>query len=269
VSHLFVTGMSGFLGSEVARRAVASGWIVTGTYYKQRIDIAGTTSVAVDIRDPEAVDAVFARTRPDAVVHTAYLRSGPASEATIVAGTLHVAAAARRRRARMVHMSTDLVFGGRAEPYGVDDRPDPVDDYGRAKAAAERLMGDSERAVIVRSSLLYSDVRPCPAVQMVTEAVPDRRFFVDEYRCPTLVEQLADGLVELAADETTGILHLNAGEVVSRYDFARLIAAHRGVAPVAPGTAADYETPRPGRVALIPSVPGYVDVSEVLRPRSS
>jgi dTDP-4-dehydrorhamnose reductase len=263
--------MSGFLGGEVARRALASGWLVTGTYHCRPVEVAGATTVALDVRDAEAVEAVCEQSRPDAVVHTAYVKDGVASEATIVAGTSHVAAAARRHRTRLVHMSTDLVFGGRAEPYGVDDRVDPVDDYGRAKATAERLVGDHERAVVVRSSLLYSIARPCPAVQMVTDAGRGTRFFVDEYRCPTLVEELAAGLVRLAGDDTTGIVHLNAVEVVSRYEFARLIAAHFGVPveTVGAGTAAAHGTPRPGRVALSPSVPGYLGVSEVLRPRSS
>jgi dTDP-4-dehydrorhamnose reductase len=271
VPHLVITGISGFLGGEVARRAMAAGWVVTGTYHRRPVEMAGATTAALDVRDPEAVAAVFDRTRPDAVVHTAYVKGGDEGEATIVAGTAHVAASARRHRARLVHVSTDVVFGGRSEPYGVDDRVDPIDDYGRAKAAAERLVRDEERAVIVRTSLLYSIVRPCLAVQMVTEAGADRRFFVDEFRCPTLVEDLAVGLVALAADATTGVVHLNAAEVVSRYEFARLIAAHHGMAAdtVTAGSAAAFGTNRPGRVVLTPSVPGYRDVSDVLKPHSS
>jgi dTDP-4-dehydrorhamnose reductase len=271
VPKLLVTGMSGFLGAEVARRATGRGWVVTGTHHRRPVAVGGVTSVALDVRDAEAVAELFERVRPDAVVHTAYVKGGPASEATIVAGTAHVVTAARRQHARLVHMSTDLVFGGRAEPYGPHDRPDPVDDYGRAKAAAERLVGDDERAVVVRSSLLYSVTRPCPAVQMVTQAGPDSRFFVDEYRCPTLVEDVADGLVTLAANDATGVVHLNANEVVSRYDFACLIAAHTGMAIeiVTPGSASTHAIRRPGRVALTPSVLGYRNASEVLRPRSS
>ncbi len=245
--------------------------MVTGTFHQRPVEIAGATSVALDVRDAEAVAAVFDRARPDAVVHTAYVKGTETSETTIVAGTSHIAAAARRHGARLVHMSTDAVFAGRPEPYGVEDRVDPVDDYGRAKAAAERVAGGDGRAVIVRSSLLYSVVRPCPVVQMVTEAGPDSRFFVDEYRCPTLVEDLAVGLVRLAAEDTSGVVHLNAAEAVSRYEFACLIAAHYGMATdtVTAGTAAAYGAPRPGRLVLTPSVRGYRGVSEVLTRRSS
>jgi dTDP-4-dehydrorhamnose reductase len=106
---------------------------------------------------------------------------------------------------------------------------------------------------------------------MVIGAGPNSRFFVDEFRCPTLVEELAAGLVALAGDETTGVVHANAAEVVSRYDFARLVAAHEGLAAdaVRPGTLASHPAPRPGRVALVPSTTGYRNVSDVLRPRSS
>jgi dTDP-4-dehydrorhamnose reductase len=112
VSNLVVTGMSGFLGGEVARQAVARGWVVTGTHYRRAIEIVGATSSALDVRDPHAVAALFERVRPDAVVHTAYVKDGPAREATIVDGTAHVVAVARRHDVRIVHVSTDLVFAG-------------------------------------------------------------------------------------------------------------------------------------------------------------
>jgi nucleoside-diphosphate-sugar epimerase len=59
VPHLLVTGISGFLGGEVARCAVAGGWSVTGTYHRRPIEITGATSVALDVRDSEGVAAVF------------------------------------------------------------------------------------------------------------------------------------------------------------------------------------------------------------------
>jgi dTDP-4-dehydrorhamnose reductase len=207
--------------------------------------------------------------RPDAVVHTASVQHGQDSEATIVAGTANVAGAGPD--VRLVHVSTDMVFGGRPAPYGVDDAPDPIDEYGRAKATAEEMLAGHERAVVVRPSLLYSIERPCPAVAMVLEARTECHFFVDEYRCPTLVEDLAAGLVALAASTETGVVHLNAPEAVSRFEFARLVAAHYGVAvsEVQAGRAADHATPRPGRVVLVPSAGGYRGVRDVLTPRSS
>src|SRR3954469_20076047 len=140
---LLVTGATGFLGGEVARQASARGWNVVG--------LAG--SADFDIRDAEAVAAAFERSRPDRVIHTAYRQD---DRTVTFDGAVNVATAAARVNARLVHVSTDVVFSGRLHrPYRETDRPDPVTEYGQAKADAERAIADvAPGAAIVRTSLL-------------------------------------------------------------------------------------------------------------------
>src|SRR3954454_9233902 len=124
-SRLLVTGATGYLGSEVAPQASARGWQV----------IALRGSAELDIRDGDAVAAAFERLRPERVIHTAYRQ---ADRSVTFDGTVNVARAAARARARLVHVSTDVVFSGRLHrPYREADRLDPITDYGRAKADAE------------------------------------------------------------------------------------------------------------------------------------
>ena len=94
---------------------------------------------------------------PDVIVHTAYRRDGPTAQAVTVDGTAHVANAAVAQGARLLHLSTDVVFDGRAgRPYREPDRLCPVSDYGRAKTAAEHLVRTiAPGALIVRTSLIY------------------------------------------------------------------------------------------------------------------
>ena len=78
------------------------------------------------------------RCGPACVIHTAYARDGAGAWATNVEGARNVATAAAAAGARLIHVSTDVVFGGDAgRPYVESDLPDPVTDYGRSKAAAE------------------------------------------------------------------------------------------------------------------------------------
>jgi dTDP-4-dehydrorhamnose reductase len=195
----------------VARQAGARGWDVVGP--------AG--SAELDIRDAEAVMAAIGRLHPDRVIHTAYRQD---DRSVTFDGTVNVAAAAAAVHARLVHVSTDVVFSGRLHrPYREGDRLDPITDYGRAKADAEAAVaGLAPGAAIVRTSLLL----PGPHVQAALEPTYD--FFDDEFRCPAAVEDVAAALIEVAHLPVVGPLHVAGADAVSRYQLALLIAAAHG-----------------------------------------
>ena len=191
------------------------------------------------------------------MIHAAYQRSGPEAMTTIVEGSANVAAAAAAAGARLVHVSTDLVFGGSPSHYGEAAPLSPVDAYGRAKAAAEAAVAAGcPGAVIARPSLLYGDEQLSPAQQAVLDAVDGvhpMAFFTDEVRCPSHVVDVAAALVILCERrEVTGPLHLGGPEALSRYELACLVAAWAGRAPelVHPARQADHDVPRPGHVVL-------------------
>ena len=96
---------------------------------------------------PSQSRSFFRRVRPEIVIHTAYLQDGPGAHEITVDGAENVARAAAAVGARLVHLSTDVVFDGRkGAPYVEDDPLSPVTDYGRAKAEAEgRVAGRTRR----------------------------------------------------------------------------------------------------------------------------
>ncbi len=141
--RLLVTGgRTGYLGRHVVAAAAQH-------------DVVAVGSADADVRDPAAVDALVDRHRPDAVVHTAYVQSDP--EVT-GAGAVHVARAAARVGARLVLVSSDVVFGGRPVPYDESATPDPVSAYGEAKVLAETAaLASGEDVVVARTSLILGD----------------------------------------------------------------------------------------------------------------
>ena len=204
--RLLVTGGAGYLGSEVCRLAVEAGHDVVATQFRNPPPYG--RALELDIREPFDAEA-------DVVVHTAYVQ---ADADTIVRGTRNVAAAAQRAGARMIHLSTDLVFDGERAPYAEEDEAQPVSEYGRAKLEAERFVD----GLVVRTSLLYG--RPGgPQEELASrrEAV----FYEDEIRCPTRVDELAAALLELAGSSVNGVLHVAAPDAISRVELARLLGA--------------------------------------------
>jgi dTDP-4-dehydrorhamnose reductase len=176
----------------------------------------------------------FLKHGPDAVIHTAYAMG---DEETIVRGSANVALAAHRAGARLVHLSTDLVFDGeQGAPYTEDDEPRPVMAYGQHKLDAERLVARAHPdALIVRTSLLLG---PPDGPQEELARRDDVEFYEDEIRTPIRVRDLAAALLELARRDIPGILHVAGAEAVSR---AELAARLRG------GPVRTSGSPRTGR----------------------
>jgi dTDP-4-dehydrorhamnose reductase len=235
--RLLVTGgRSGYLGRHVVQAA-------------SRHDVVAVGSADADLRDREAVRGLLERHRPDAVVHTAYVQSDREVTAT---GTAHLASAAASVGARVVLVSSDVVFGGSDRPYPESAPTDPVSPYGEAKVAAEAaVLTTCPGAVVARTSLILGDGASKHERLFHSLALgADGALFEDERRCPVHVGDLAAALVELAGNDFCGTIHLGGADATSRLELGRLVALRDGL---------DAGALRAGRRADLPD-PGPVDV---------
>jgi dTDP-4-dehydrorhamnose reductase len=209
------------------------------------------------VRDRQAVAAVLSEVQPDVVFHTAYRQNEPDLHAVTTDGARWVAEAAHAIGARLIHLSSDVIFSGnRDTPYTEADVPDPVTAYGEAKAEAERLVSAAyPGAVLVRTSLIYGfdplDRHTRFALD-IAEGNRHEQLFHDEYRCPIVVYDLAAALLELAALPFQGIVNIAGSDRVSRYEFGRLLARFHGHDPnrIASASLHTCSTPRPRDCAL-------------------
>jgi dTDP-4-dehydrorhamnose reductase len=226
---VLIIGGSGFLGAELVRQAVAAGHATAATFATRPVSIPGATWHAVDLRDPERVDAVVAEMAPHLVVNAT---SGDSDWAVTAEGPVRLATATAQHGSRLVHVSSDAVFSGSRVHYDETDLPDPVTPYGAAKAAAETgIRFVAPDAVIARTSLIIGDRRSAH-VRAVHELAAGTRsgvLFTDDFRCPVHVADLAAALLELGFGDSHGVQHLAGADAVSRHDLGVLIAQRDGL----------------------------------------
>lgn len=250
--RVLITGATGSLGRRVFHRAVAAGTEPVGTFFDTP---AATASVRLDIRDRDQVARVLREVRPDAVVHAAAGRDRTDWPAT-ADGAANVVVAAARAGVRMVHVSSDAIFSGRAVHYDEDALPDPVYAYGAAKAAAETAVRAADpSAAIVRTSLILGDGNGYHE-KLTHDLLAGRvrgALFTDEIRKPVHVDDLADALLELAAGDYAGVLNVAGADAVSRYELGVLVARRDGLdaSAIPASTVAAAGLRRPTDVRLV------------------
>ena len=253
-------GGSGFLGRTTVAWAIAQGVSVDATYLSSAPQPADALDDEhwhrCDILDLEQVRGIVAEVAPTAIINAAYRQSGERAEEICSAGAGNLASAAADADARIVHVSTDLVFDGDLErPYNEDDPVSPINDYGRAKARAEELVAAANpNSVSVRTSLIYG-ASDAPQERLVRRAIDqgDISFFTDEWRSPIHVEHLAAAVGALATEvPATGVLHVAGAERLNRLQFASVLAENMDLdAALLTGGPADASLgPRASDVAL-------------------
>lgn len=229
-----IIGASGLLGRALRRQLAPSGAL--GTYRTR----ARPGLLHLDIRDQHAVRDLLGRLRPHAVINAAGERRAAvwhqdpiATRAVNVDAAAVIARAATEASAWLIHISTDYVFDGTVPPYTPDDRPCPVNNYGRGKLAAEyRVLAAAPTAAVVRVPVLYGPVET-PNESMVTEiasALAHQQPLTLDHttrRYPTHVDDVATICAALInqPQRPTGIWHFSSEEGHTKYDIAHLIAA--------------------------------------------
>jgi len=247
-AHVLVTGAGGMLGSQLVEAAPD-----------------GVTPIPTDIQDADlsslsAVERLFdVHTGLTGVLHVAGFtavdeaeRNPAAAWAGNVTATEHVADACARRDLPLLLMSTDFVFNGDGKrPYVETEQPDPINEYGRTKYAAEQavLAIHPGGTRIVRTQWLYGPRGrhfPGRILKLAAER-NELKVVADQIGCPTSTIELAPALWDLLLKGKPGIYHAACGGECSWYDLAVATLEEAGITNVNIQPCDSDEFPLPAR----------------------
>lgn len=195
--------------------------------------------VQADIREEAAVRRLFEELRPDIVINTSALSSPDYCEShreetdeTNIRAAARLAENCERTGSRLIHLSTDFVFGGDCDRlYTEEDMPAPVNYYGRSKWESERrVTGLCGNCAVARIVVVYGNPLPGQHSNIV-RLVADRlrsgqpiRVVNDQWRTPTFVDDVAQGIDRLIVHPSNGIFHICGPECLTIADIAYRVA---------------------------------------------
>lgn len=243
--RILVTGSNGLLGQKLTRlldREPGVELIATGRG-PSRVTLNRGTYVALDVTREEDIKRAMEAHRPDVVIHTAAMTQVDQCEtekeecwSQNVTAVEYLCKACKAFATHLIHLSTDFVFDGSAGPLDETATPNPISHYGESKLAAEKLVQAlSSPWTIIRTVLVYGITKDQSRSNIVLwvknnlEAGKVIRVVNDQWRTPTLAEDLAMGCWLAAKRGATGIYNVSGAEMMTPFDIAQHTAEHFGL----------------------------------------
>ncbi|MDO7874609.1 SDR family oxidoreductase [Hymenobacter sp. ASUV-10] len=239
---ILVTGSNGLLGQQLVRLlsqqpgvavvATSRGANKLATIYPE------APFVRLDVTDAVQVQQVLAQEQPTHLIHTAAMTNADECELSReacwqqnVTAVANLVAACAERQVHLTHLSTDFVFSGKVGPLDETAVPAPVNFYGESKLAAEQLVQASPGPwAIARTVLVYGNAHDYGRTNLVTwvrdslHAGKAIKVVDDQWRTPTLIDDLAWGCWLIARQQAQGIYHLSGAEMMTPYAMALRVA---------------------------------------------
>lgn len=241
--RILITGSNGLLGQKLVaalRDDSAVQLIATSRGADRTPRPLDERYRSMDITAQAEVDAVFDAVEPDVVVHTAAMTNVDACELDPAAcrlqnvtATENLVRASKRLGSHFIHLSTDFIFDGKNGPYREEDDAAPLSIYGHSKLEAERAVMGAGLAkwAIARTIIVYGIAEGLSRSNVVLwaksalEKGQPIKVVDDQWRMPTLAEDLADGCIRIAKRGATGIYNLSGPDGMSILELVHRVGA--------------------------------------------
>lgn len=226
----------GFLGSHILNELKNSGIFAVGTH----INPIEKNMLKIDVTNINSIEGCVLKLNPDLIINCAanvnidYLENNPDLAFSVNAyGTKNIALISKRKKIKLIHISTDGVFDGKRGNYSEQDIVNPINIYAKSKALAEKLVKEiSDESIIVRTNFYGNDSNGKFLFNRILSTLRKGKQitgFADVIFTPLEVSNLGKMVSELAMINYNGIIHLASNEIMSKYQFALKIAENFGM----------------------------------------
>ncbi len=241
-NRVLITGANGLLGQElVAQMSRRPEYDLLATSRDTEPRFAGGSCgyVRMDLTDCTEVRRVFQDFAPDVVINTAAMTLVDECETerercweVNVDAVSVLAKCCLTHGSRLIQVSTDFIFDGEDGPYREAQPPSPISFYGKSKWAAENAARGAglDRWAVARTVLVYGTGERLSRSNIVLWVIDQLskgnpiHVVTDQWRTPTYVADLAQGIEKITRYRKTGVFHISGRELLSIYEFALLIA---------------------------------------------
>ena len=237
MKKVLITGSNGLLGQKLVELLVKKQdyeLIATARGENRLPASEGYAYHSLDVSDRTAVQSLVAALRPDYIIHTAAMTNVDQCETDRegchklnVEAVQYLTEACEQHNVFLLHLSTDFIFDGENGPYDEQASANPLSYYGESKLEAEKILLASHiRWAIARTVLVYGiahDMSRSNIILWVKKSLEDGKTINvvdDQWRTPTLAEDLAMGCYLIVKHEAQGIFNISGKDLLTPYQMA-------------------------------------------------
>ncbi|MHA8051506.1 SDR family oxidoreductase [Aquirufa sp. ROCK-SH2] len=235
---ILITGSNGLLGQKLVQLLIEKENIelIATAVGENRLKNKENSYIyeSMDVTNETEVLKVFNKHQPHVLIHTAAMTNVDTCESDVagcqklnVDAVQYLINACREHQTFFCHLSTDFIFDGANGPYTEEATPNPISVYGESKLKAEELLIQSDiRWAIARTVLVFgivSDMSRSNIILWVKKSLEEEKSIkvvTDQFRTPTLAEDLAIGCWLIADKEIEGIFNISGEDFLTPYEMA-------------------------------------------------
>lgn len=236
---VLITGSNGLLGQKLVKLLKSDfNVLATSTGENLIFDKVGYQYQTMDITNFQELKLTFDSFKPDYVINTAAMTNVDGCEDSKskcdevnVFAVRKMTSLCQKYNSHFIHISTDFIFDGENGPYKEKDIPNPLSYYGKSKLESEKIVSSTEiNWTILRTIILYGTADQLQRSNIVLwgrSALKNGQklnIIDDQFRSPTLAEDLAEACKLVIEKDALGIFHISGKDIMSIFEMVERMA---------------------------------------------